>query len=92
MLRSIISWLSHQDSSGISTDHPQTRVEVGTEEDDVNVKFIKFLSQPRSICFHTVIRVINDDLSSPIEKFLDGVLTGICNLFPKCNGLLALCP
>lgn len=92
MLRSIISWLSHQDSNGTSADYPQTGVGAGTEEDDVNAELIEFLSQPRSICFDTVIRVINDDLSSTIEKFLDSVLTGIRNLFPKSNGFLALRP
>lgn len=92
MLRSIISWLSHQDSTGTSADYLQTGDEAGTEEDDVNAEFIKFLSQPRSICFHTVICVINYDLSSSIEKFLDSVLAGIRNLFPKCNGFLALRP
>ena len=63
-----------------------------TEEDDVDVKLVKLLSQPRPIGLHTVIRIVNDDLSSPIEESLDSVFTGVRNLFSKCDRLLALCP
>jgi hypothetical protein len=63
-----------------------------TKEDDVNVKLVKFLSQPRPVGLHAIIRIINDDLSSSIEELLDGIFTSIRNLFPKCDRLLALRP
>lgn len=89
----MISWLSHQDSGQASAEHPPTRhLDDDTKEDDVNAKLIEFLRQPRPICFHSVICIVNDDLPSPIEEPLDGVFTRICNLLPKRDRLLALCP
>lgn len=54
-----------------------------TKEDDVDAKLVKFLGQPRSIGLHAVIRIINDNLSSSVEEFLNGVFTSIRNLPPK---------
>jgi len=58
----------------------------------MNTEFIKFLSQPRPVGLHAVVRIINDDLSSSIEELLDGIFTSIGDLFPECNRLLALRP
>lgn len=63
-----------------------------TKEDDVNVKFVKLLSQSCSIGLHAVIRIINDDLPSTVEELLDGVFTSVRNLLPKCDRLLTLLP
>jgi hypothetical protein len=81
MLRSIISWLSHQDSNLASAEYPQLGFsDESTKENDVNSELVEFLGQPRPICFHTVIRVVNDDLPSPIEEFLDGIFACVRNL------------
>jgi len=58
----------------------------------MNAKFVKFLGQSRPVGLHAVIRIINDDLSSSIEEFLNGIFTSIRDLFPKRNRLLALRP
>jgi len=63
-----------------------------TKEDDVNVKLVEFLRQPRPVSLHTIIRIINDDLSSSIEEPLDGIFACVRNLSPKFDRLITLRP
>jgi len=93
MLRSIISWLSHQDSKGGSAEYRQAGcADDSTKEDDVNVKLVEFLCQPRPVGLHTIIRIIDDDLSSSIEEPLDGIFACVRNLPPEFDRLFALRP
>ena len=67
-------------------------VDCSTEENNMNPKLVKFLSQPGSIGLHPVIRIINNDLPSSIKEFLDGIFACVRNLLPECDRLLALRP
>ena len=63
-----------------------------TKEDDVNAELVEFLSQSCPIGLHTIICIINNDLPSSIEEFLDGIFACVCNLFPERHRLFALRP
>ena len=58
----------------------------------MNIKLVKFLRQPRPVGLHTIIRIINDDLSSPIEEPLDGIFACVRDLSPKFDRLVAFRP
>jgi len=91
MLRSIISWLSHQDSKRALAGRRRAGcADDSTKEDDVNVKLVKFLSQPRPIGLHAIVRIINNDLSSSIEESFDCIFACVRDLSPKRDRLLAL--
>ena len=93
MLRSIISWLSHQDSERASAEYRHVgHADDSTKEDDVNAKLVEFLRQPRPVGLHPIIRIINDDLPSSIEEPLDGIFACVRNLPPKFDRLIALRP